>query len=170
VVGNVPSVARKTDECLVVVMATKARWWSQPKWWPRGEKRKKTGQIWFFLNFGFCFLLSQAMESKSIYREWKRDVWFPLVPNLSPWIDPEGSQLLIQSRHHGLSDLLQRRGCYCCRCWKRKKLKWWRLSVCWSWCCNGRPVQVEKYKDFSKWWKTQMIFQSGEKYKDFFLT
>jgi len=25
VVGNVPSVARKTDECLVVVMATKAR-------------------------------------------------------------------------------------------------------------------------------------------------
>lgn len=43
----------------------------------------------------------------SIYIGWKRDVWSPLVPNLGPWFDPEESQLLAESSHHALSDLLQ---------------------------------------------------------------
>jgi hypothetical protein len=34
-------------------------------------------------------------------------MWSPLVPNLGPWFDAEGSQSLAQSSHHALSDLLQ---------------------------------------------------------------
>jgi len=47
------------------------------------------------------------MKFISICKKWKRDVWSPLVPNLGPWFDMEGSQLLAQSSHLALSDLLQ---------------------------------------------------------------
>jgi hypothetical protein len=52
----------------------------------------------------------QNMKSSSIYRGWKRNVWSPLMPNLDPWFDLEGSQLLAQSSHYGLSGLLQEKG------------------------------------------------------------
>jgi hypothetical protein len=68
----------------------------------------KGERLFFFQYLHPIFSSFQDMKSSSIYRGWKRDVWSPLVPNLSPWIDSEGSQLLVQSRHHRLSDLLQR--------------------------------------------------------------
>jgi len=38
------------------------------------------------------------------------DVWSPLVPNLGPWFNPEGSQSLVQSGYHELLVLLQENG------------------------------------------------------------
>jgi hypothetical protein len=32
------------------------------------------------------------------------------MPNLDPWFDPKGSQLLAQNSHYGLSGLLQEKG------------------------------------------------------------
>ena len=47
------------------------------------------------------------MKFTYIYKRWKRDVRSPLVPNLGPWFNAEGSQLLAQSSHHALLELLQ---------------------------------------------------------------
>jgi len=78
-----------------------------------GKKKwqKIKGEILFFSQYlHLIFSSFQDMKSSSIYRSWKRGVWSPLVPNPSPWIDSEESQLLVQSKHYRLSELLQRRG------------------------------------------------------------
>jgi hypothetical protein len=43
VAGNVHSVARKSDEWLLVEASAEARRMKWPKWWLRRGERKKTG-------------------------------------------------------------------------------------------------------------------------------
>jgi len=66
--------------------------------------------VCFFINFCSWFLIPQAMKYTFIYRGWKKDVWSPLVPNLGPWFDLEGSQPLVQNSYHRLSYLLHEKG------------------------------------------------------------
>jgi len=80
-----------------------------------GERKRKESSRWQKGNEGERLSFSQLWTSKSppqniksssIYKGWKRNVWSPLMPNLDPWFNPERSQLLAQSSHHGLSGLL----------------------------------------------------------------
>jgi hypothetical protein len=43
-----------------------------------------------------------------IYKEWKGDILSLMVSNLDPWFDLEGTQLLAQSNHNGLTKLLEK--------------------------------------------------------------
>jgi hypothetical protein len=43
------------------------------------------------------------MKIKYIYRRWKRDTFYLLVQNLSPWFNPKASQPLAQSSNDELS-------------------------------------------------------------------
>jgi hypothetical protein len=92
-------------------------------WWPkatverdrkkkvhRGRKEMGEGETDFLSTLDFRIPSLQDMKSSSIYKGWKQDIWSPLVLNLGPWFDLEGSQLLAQSSYHGLSGLLQENG------------------------------------------------------------
>jgi hypothetical protein len=74
--------------------------------WEWGKKNYAKNH--FFLGFGFWFLSFWGMESTSIYRGWKRDMLSFVAPNLGPWFETKGSQLFVQSCHHGLKKLLQK--------------------------------------------------------------
>jgi len=96
-------VARKVVHC---------GWrWCRWRWSKRGGKggwqrrrKENQGRDDFFANFAPLFLLPQAMKSTSIYRGWTRDILSLMVPNLGPWLDPEGSPSLVQSGYYKLSD------------------------------------------------------------------
>ena len=69
-------------------------------WW-----KQNWGGLIFFADFGLDFL-PQSMKSTPIYKGWKMDVLSLLLSNLGPWFNLKGSQPLVQSGYHRLSDLL----------------------------------------------------------------
>jgi len=76
-----------------------ADWWSC---WQiaveETEKKKgwKTGVgAGFFVTLASDFPPFQTIKSAPIYRGWKNDILSLMRPNLGPWFDLEGSQLLV---------------------------------------------------------------------------
>jgi hypothetical protein len=84
------------------------KWWSRQRWeknrrkWGRLRGKKNLETRWCFANFSHWVLPIRGIECTFIYRRWKRDMLVLLVPNISPWLNPEEFQPLVQSCYYGL--------------------------------------------------------------------
>jgi hypothetical protein len=102
---------RREAESLFVGGGERFMWGIQglKTWWREKERRKELAANWgmtgFFTDFGPNFLHTQAMKSTFIYRRWKTVILSIQGKYFSPWFNLKGSQLLVQSRHHELSNL-----------------------------------------------------------------
>jgi len=67
---------------------------------------KTRGIVGFFQTLASDCFSPHCLEFIPIFKGWKKEILSLLWTNLDPWYKPEESQLLAQSDHHELSNLV----------------------------------------------------------------